>query len=320
MSSIQNTNRNNISIKTDSAAQLVRELSKLGVFRKKGKKRAKQAPSNDGIRQDNEMVGYVRSLGGPQMRNLPPIQQITAGMTQNQIENIQRTNDAAIAALRAEVEQHRNESQQTIGGLAGAAAERFSKIQNVLGTIVNPATERFRGSMFPAQSSGDQPIDPFASSRRGVIYLGNEPDVTEERFTETLNEGGPEAEEEQQQGLYPGEDEEQVGIDSSVFVEDVPSAMGGGGSRIQPQQKIVKTGPALRQQVKDKLIEDLGIGPVPIQKKTKISPMRDYYVGLIQRLGLTPEIDPFKSDTGEIWREITRIVEKEVDRRLGQSN
>jgi hypothetical protein len=265
MSSIQNTNRNNISIKTDSAAELVRELSKLGVFRKKDKKRAKRSASTSdgGIRQDNEMVGYTRTLDGPQMRNLPPIQQIQPGFTQNQIEGIQRTTDATIAALRAELEQNRSQSQQTIGGLAGAAAERFKNIQNVLGSIVNPSTERFRGSTFPAQASGDQPIDPFASSRPGVIFLGNEPDIIEERFTQTLNEGGPEAVEKAQTSLY---------------AEEEPFAMGGGGSRLQPVSRI--RGSTARNK-RAAVAAQYGLEAPPILRDTNRPDMEAYYRRLV---------------------------------------
>ena len=216
MSSIQNTNRNNISIKTDSSAELVRELSKLGVFRKKDKKRAKRSPSTyDG----GEMVGYTRPLDGPQMRNLPPIQQIQPGFTQNQIEGIQRSTDATIAALRAEVAQNRGEDNR-----------------NPLGAVVNPAVERFRGSIFPAQASGDQPIDPFASSRMGSAAFGNEPDDREERFTETLNEGGPEAVEEQQRTFFaPAESKEEPYFDLLDAAEQAAQST---SSRLLPYERV----------------------------------------------------------------------------------
>ena len=216
MSSIQNTNRNNISIKTDSSAELVRELSKLGVFRKKDKKRAKRSPSTyDG----GDMVGYTQPLDGPQMRNLPPIQQIQAGFTQNQIESIQRSNDAVVAALSAEVAQHRSEDKR-----------------NPLGAVVNPAVERFRGSIFPAQASGDQPIDPFASSRMGSASFGNQPDVQEERFTETLNEGGPEAVEEQQKSFYaPAESKEDPYFNLLDAAEQAASST---SNRLLPYERV----------------------------------------------------------------------------------
>jgi hypothetical protein len=288
MSSIQNTNRNNISIKSDSAAELVRELSKLGVFRKKDKKRAKRSASTSdgGIRQDNEMIGYTRSLG-PQMRNIAPIQQITPGLTQDQIEAIQRSNNATVAALRAEVEQNRGETQQTIGGLAGAAAERFKNIQNVLGSIVNPSAERFRGSTFPAQASGDQPIDPFASSRPGVILLGNEPDIQEERFTQTLNEGGPEAVEEPQTSLYPEEE-------TSFVIEP----------RLQPQERI-RVPEFIRK--RDAKAIERGLPPVPPINGTSSAEMKSYYESLMALLELP--IETFKNK-----RDYHRAINDELDR------
>jgi hypothetical protein len=214
MSSIQNTNRNNISIKSDSAVQLVRELSKLGVFRKKDKKRAKPSASTyDG----GEMVGYTRPLDGPQMRNLPPIQQITPGLTQNQIEGIQRSNDAVVSALRSEIDLLRSEKEP-------------------LNNIVNPAVERFRGSIFPAQASGDQPIDPFASSRMGSSVFGNLPDVQEERFNETLNEGGPEAIEQQQTSFYaPAESKEEPAFNLLDEAEEAARTV---SSRLLPYERI----------------------------------------------------------------------------------
>lgn len=216
MSSNQNTNRNNISIKTDSAAELVRELSKLGVFRKKDKKRAKRSASTyDG----GEMVAYTQPLDGPQMRNLPPIQQIQPGFTQNQIEGIQRTTDATIASLRAEVRQHRSEPKR-----------------NALDSVINPAVERFRGSIFPAQAYGDQPIDPFASSRMGSFAFGNEPDVQEERFTQTLNEGGPEAIEQQQRSFFaPAESKEEPYFDLLDAAEQAASST---SSRLLPIDRV----------------------------------------------------------------------------------
>ena len=169
MSKISNTNynQNHISVKTDSMVKLVKELAKLGVFKGKPKKR------------DSDMVGYTKTLGGPQMRNIPAIQQIEAGLSQSQIEDIQRRNDAVVASLRGEVQQQRLEDLEAQQG------QRFADITK-LGGIMNPLLERFRGSNFPAEAMGDQPIDPFSTRRPGVILLGNAPDIQEERFTETL--------------------------------------------------------------------------------------------------------------------------------------
>lgn len=248
-----NSNYNKVSVKTDSTVELIQELSKLGVFKEKRKPRAKKPSTVGGdIRQDGPMPpGFAKNLGGPQMRNLPPIQQITPGLTQNQIEDIQRRNNAAIAALTGEVRQQRLEDIEAQQG------QRFEDITK-LGGIINPLLERFRGSTFPAQSFGDQPIDPFASSRgSNTIYLGNEPDVTEERFTETLNEGGPEAVEEAQ---------------TTVFAGDVPEP------RIQPDQKIggsprKSKSVALRRAVTDAY----SLPPIPQFKGTSTATMLEYY-------------------------------------------
>jgi hypothetical protein len=247
-----NSNYNKISVKTDSTVKMIQELSKLGVFKEKRKPRKRPSTVREDIRQDGPIPpGYTRSLGGPQMRNIAPIQQITAGLTQNQIEDIQRRNNAAIAALTGEVRQQRLEDIEAQQG------QRFEDITK-LGGIINPLLERFRGSTFPAQASGDQPIDPFASSRgSNTIYLGNEPDVTEERFTETLNEGGPEAVEEAQ---------------TTVFAGDIPEP------RIQPDQKIggsprKSKSVALRRAVTDAY----NLPPIPQFKGTSTATMLEYY-------------------------------------------
>jgi hypothetical protein len=247
-----NSNYNKVSVKTDSTVELIQELSKLGVFKEKRKPRAKKASTTGGdIRQNDPMPpGFTRNLGGPQMRNLPPIQQIDPGMTQQQIEDIQRANNAAIAALTGEVRQQRLEDIEAQQG------QRFKDITK-LGGIINPLLERFRGSTFPAQASGDQPIDPFASSRPGVILLGNEPDVIEERFTQTLNEGGPEAVEEAQ---------------TTVFAGDVPEP------RIQPQQKIGGASKKTKSLALRKAVTDsYNLPEIPPFKGTSTADMLAYY-------------------------------------------
>lgn len=251
-----NYNRNNISVKTDSTVKLIQELSKLGVFKKKSKKRPKSSVA-DSIRQDNEMVGYVSSLGGPQLRNVGPLQ-IQAGMTQNQIEDIQRRNDATFAALRGEVQQQRLEDIEAQQG------QRFADITK-LSKIINPVLERFRGAQEPGAG---QRIDPFTQSSTPILL----PDVTEERFTETLNEGGPEAEEQQQTATYSVEDNSNI-------------ASGGGGvpePRIQPIGRI-KPGKLTRTQ----FLSVNGLSPLPPNNKlTTLQAMKEYYTDFNQSFAL----------------------------------
>ena len=286
-----NSNYNKVSVKTDSTVELIQELSKLGVFKEKRKPRAKKASTAGGdIRQDGPMApGFTKSLGGPQMRNLPPIQQIQPGMTQQQIEDIQRTNNASIAALTGEIRQQRLQDIELQQG------QRFEDITK-LGGIINPLLERFRGSTFPAQASGDQPIDPFASSRGGnVIYLGNEPDVTEERFTETLNEGGPEAVEEEQTTVFAGDNEALA----------VPEP------RIQPQQKIGGSASkktksiALRKGVTDYY----KIREIPKFKETDTAKLLAYYKELTNKTGYPIDESKFRSKE-KLFDAINEIVDE----------
>jgi hypothetical protein len=273
-----NRNENRINIKTDSTVKLIQELSKLGVFKSKKRPKKKRADTGmDGIKQESNMVGYAKSIGGPQMRNLPPIQQIQQGMSQSQIEDIQRRNDAVVAALRGEVQQQRLEDIEAQQG------QRFADITK-LGGIMNPLLERFRGSTFPAQAMGDQPIDPFSSRRGGAILLGNSPDIQEERFTQTLNEGGPPATEKLQTDVFTGEEEAALPV-GVAFAEKT-----GGGSA------VVKTA--------QDAANELGLGKIP-NMKNSLSAIEDYYIALTDIIG---ERDPSSDSKSKMLRDIDRIL------------
>ena len=287
-----NSNYNKVSVKTDSIVELIKELSKLGVFKSKKQPKKKRADTGmDGIKQESDMVASTKSIGGPQMRNLPPIQQITAGMTQDQIEDIQRRNDAVVAALRGEVQQQRLEDIEAQQG------QRFADITK-LGGIMNPILERFRGSTFPAQAMGDQPIDPFSSKRGGVILLGNEPDVQEERFTETLNVGGPEATEERQTTVYAPEEGIKTGGESSEEIVTESTQLPSGIAfaeigevipkpRIEPQERIRKT--RTKNEQRNFVANSQGLPPVPDEKSSR-DVFRKYYFDLA--LATNEEIKP----------------------------
>lgn len=252
MSKLSNLNYNHISVKPDSTVKLIQELSKLGVFKKKSKKRPKSSVT-DSIRQDNEMVGYVSSLGGPQLRNVGPLQ-IQAGMTQNQIEDIQRRNDATFAALRGEVQQQRLEDIEAQQG------QRFADITK-LSEIINPVLERFRGAQEPGAG---QRIDPFTI-----------PDTTEERFTQSLNEGGPEAVEERQTQVYDGGD-----LPEGVAFAQIGDTML--EPRIQPDQKI-GGGFNLSKKKMNEIRDYWNIGPKP--ETREVRPLREYLTMVNQTIG-----------------------------------
>lgn len=256
---IQNTNRNNISIKADSAVQLVRELSKLGVFRKKGKKRAKRssASTSEGIKQDSDMVGYTKPLG---FRDIPLIRQIEAGMSQQQIENIQRQNEAAFAALKGEVQQQRLEDIETQQG------QRFADITK-LGGIINPLLERFRG----AQEPGAGVYDPFAS--KSEFPQIQDVDITP--MTGTLNPDAPEYQREPITEIF-AESEEEEGIPTTLatIVER---------ERGKRAKAVIKG--------RDAIASQFNLGPVPPLNKSEVSELREYYITLMLRANPDEEVD-----------------------------
>jgi hypothetical protein len=278
--------------------KMVKELAKLGVFKSKSKKRAKSAVG-DAIRQDSDMVGYTKTLGGPQMRNLPPIQQIQPGMSQSQIDDIQRRNDAVVAALRGEVQQQRLEDIEAQQG------QRFADITK-LGGIMNPLLERFRGSTFPAQAMGDQPIDPFSTRRPGAVPLGDIPDIQETRFTETLNEGGPGAEEKRQTVSLAEEEEEEEEEEENVpgiSIEQVSEEpLTGGGS---------SQGPIIRKKTRNELLSERNLGRLPPVKNTITEDMRDYYIDFAQEFGVEVKRN-ILNNKKLMYKEMVKIIDEEV--------
>jgi hypothetical protein len=295
------SNRNNISIKSDSAVQLVRELSKLGVFKKRPK-RAKRVSSNVGneIKQDNVMVGYTKNLGGPlgpQMRNIPPIQQIEAGMTQKQIEDIQRKNEAAFAVLTSEVQQQRLEdiqSQQNITNqLAEATANRFGEIQSNVTKLSNIQSKRFRSAQEPGAGS----YDPFIQSGDESMLIQ---DVEEKDFTKTLNEGTPEYEREPQIKFF-GNDEIEEGIPT------------GGGATLSAEaidMRSKKASGVVKE--RDAIAAMFNLGPVPVINKNEIGPIRDYYLTLMLRSRPDESIDEaILANKKKLYAKINSILDEE---------
>jgi hypothetical protein len=310
MSKIDNSNYNKISVKTDSMVKMIEQLSKLGVFKGKRKSRAKKTSmSVDEIRQDNDMVGYVKTLAGQAGRgdpNLFSLRQIEPGMTQQQIKDITERNNAGVAALRAEVQKQRFEDlQRTFQPLA---------------RLTNLASERFRGAQEPGAG---QRASPFIQATAVRVV---EPDIQEggEAFTQTLNEGGPkEAPIQTQTELYAeGEGEEliptrpqlqpreKVGGGGGIFEEEEeeftlprkpqlkPDMFGGGASAIS------RSSSGLSRQGLQKISSEQGLGKIP-KKNAKLSEIRDYYIRLTNLTG-APEVDYDKKE--DFFDEIENLL------------
>ena len=162
------SNLNSVSIKNYGpnyeTLAVIKELKKLGIIKSsaKAKSRAKTKMTED-IKQDSDMVGYTKTLGPAGIASSAgvassvgfPLRLATGGMTQQQIDDINRVNSAGVAALKAEVEKNR------LADLEAQQGQRFADMEK-FGTILNPVLERFRGSTFPAQQEGSEPVDPFA--------------------------------------------------------------------------------------------------------------------------------------------------------------
>lgn len=318
-----NRNENRISIKTDSTVKLIKELAKLGVFKSKKKTKRRADTGMDGIKQDNVMVGYTKSLGGPlgpQMRNIPPIQQIEAGMSPQQIEDIQRTNSARFAALQGEVAQHRSETRETIGGLAGAAARKFSQLDNAVSGIVNIDSERFRGSTFPALSQGDQPVDPFSYARSSNDNRNFEvPDTSDVPMDQTLNEGGPDATAEFAETLYPEGESADFGLSTSEMggAEDKITASGGGkriftGGELPEGVAFLEVGEEIPQLVigkkRSEILASRGLGPLPPNSKnTPTEEMQEYYINFTRAFNVSPNFF-ITGNRENMFKEMVRII------------
>lgn len=270
MSKINNNNYNIVSVKTDPMVKMIQELSKIGVFKEKKKKPKKTKVSADDADDANDA-----SDGDP---NLFALRQIEPGMTQQQIEDIQQQNAAGIAALRAEVQ------QQRLADIEAQQGQRFADITR-LGGIMNPILERFRGAQDPGAG---QRIDPFAQT--STIFL---PDIQEETFTETLNEGGPRAEPQVQTELFAeGEEEEYI----------LPSR-----PQLQPRGKIGGgTSSRWRLRGLQQISSELGLGKIP-KRNAKLSEIRDYYIKLTDVTG-TPEVLDYNKE--EFYNEIENILSK----------
>lgn len=260
-----NSNYNKISVKTDSMVELIEQLAKLGVFKEKRKPRAKRATGD--IRQTGDMgPGSVTSLEGEPGRgdpNLFALRQIEPGMSEQEILDIQERNNAGIAALRAEVQ------QQRLADIEQQQGQRFADITR-LGGIMNPVLERFRA----AQEPGAGVYNPFAE--KPAILL---PDIQEETFTQTLNEGGPGATPAVQTELYAEGEEEEEGIPTS------------GGQPFQPVGGIFKepskyATPAIKKRAERGI--SLGLGPPPQARNTS-EEKTAYYFQLATKEDFEPD-------------------------------
>lgn len=257
-----NSNYNKISIKTDSTVELIEQLAKLGLFKEKRKTKPKRATATGDIRQTGDMgPGYAR----------PVLLQTTPGMTAQQIEDIQRRNNANIASLRAEVEQQR--------------LEDFQEITEPTSSITNIRRERFRGDV-PSINN------PFVQS----TTIEEIPDIEEREMSQTINEGGPGYVTRPQIEAF-GESEEEEGIPTGFFLEDGEALQQSEASmppppRIEPIQRVFGQNPTARSslsELRNTVAREFGIGPVPDRDSSSSEQIRAYYLQLMDAAREEPD-------------------------------
>jgi len=245
------------------------------------------------IKQDSDMVSSGKTLEGKSTRgnpNLFALRQIEPGMTQQQIADITERNNAGVAALRAEVKQQR--------------LEDFQSTFEPLTRLANLASERFRGAQEPG--AGQRP-NPFVQS----TTIEQLPDIQEETFTETLNEGGPRAQPQVQTELFAEGEEEEARLGPQERLQ-----IGGGMSSDAAQalglspEFIDKT----KKATKKKLVRDaqdaadeLGLGKIPTMRNS-YNAVEEYYIALTD-LPLGEDRDPALNSKSLMLADINRILE-----------
>jgi hypothetical protein len=243
------SNLNSIQIKSyGETLALLKQLDKMGLIKSKSKSKKKPKMIED-IKQESDMVASVKTLEGERNKGTPnlfALRQIEPGMTQQQIRDITERNNAGVATLRAEIQQQRLEDFQ-------GAFEPLTRLANL-------ASERFRGAQEPG--AGQRP-NPFVQS---TTIEEIEPDIQEETFTQSLNEGGPRA---------------QPQVQTELFAEGEEA-----GARLGPQERL-----EIGYGMSPEAAETLGLSPEFIdktRKATKKKLVRDPQ-DAAETLGLSPE-------------------------------
>jgi len=257
------------------------------------------------LKQESDMVGYTKTLEGNESGNFP-LRILDSSMSQQQIEDINRTNVARFAQLEAAATQQ----QRQIGGLAGLAQGFFS--------VINPAMERFRGSTFPAQSSGIEPVDPFASRRPGVIYLSDVPETSSgsQVMTETLNPNAPIVIPEVATTVYPEEETGNIPLEIRQGLQP-REKMGGSMSTATAEmlglspEFVAKTKPKkgktkIERDPQD-AADELGLGKIPIMRNSYTA-VENFYIALTDKEELDESRDPRANSKSLMLADINRIL------------
>jgi hypothetical protein len=289
------SNLNSVHIKSyGETLALLKQLDKMGLIKSKSKSKKERKPQMiEDIKQDSDMVASVKTLEGERTRGNPNIfalRQIEPGMTQQQIADITERNNAGVAALRAEVQ------QQRLADIEQQQGQRFADI-TTLGGIMNPILERFRGAQQPGAG---QRTDPFAQS--STIFL---PDIQEETFTETLNEGGPRAQPQVQTELFAEGEEAEARLGPQERLQ-----IGGGGMSSAAAETLGLSPEFVKKVKLNDAAAQLGLKPIP-KKSAKKEIIKAYYDNLTDVLNISDIIASGSKD--DFYNEIESILEGYIE-------
>lgn len=262
------SNMNNVSIYGETLA-VIKELKKLGILKSsKSKKRRRTVVPNAESKQESNLVGYA-------IDNIPSFMAVRPDMTQSQIEDVNRRQAAAFATLKAEVEQQRLED---INAQQGQRFEDITRIGSVLNKIFTQPAE--------------QPYDPF--SNLNPIRLDNGvPDINEDTFSQTINEGGPDITTQLPTDIFAETQQEEEILEP----------------RIQPREAVGKK--KVFRSKREAVISNYGLPPIPKQKGSSRSDLLEYYKLLANTLD-TPINDNIQSKEG-LFNEIYRLIDEESE-------
>jgi hypothetical protein len=297
---------NSVSVRTygqnSDTLAVIRELKKLGIIKSAKAKSKPKAKMMDDLKQESDMVGYVKTLEGEKERGNPNIfalRQIQPGMTQQQIADITERNNAGVAALRAEVQQQRLEDLQS-------TLEPLTRLANL-------ASERFRGAQEPG--AGQRP-NPFVQS----TTIEEIPDIQEETFTQSLNEGGPRAQPAVQTEFFAEGEEAKARLGPQERLQIGGGSMSSAAAEAlgMPESFIAKTKKATKSKIgRNEFLRQNGLGPLPPNtKNTTPQEMRDYYDDFNLVFGLDADESLYKNKSG-MYKDMIQKLDDLINLSIG---
>jgi hypothetical protein len=277
------SNLNSVSIKNygpqAETLAVIRELTKLGLIKTKSKSNKERKPKMiEDLKQESDMVGYTKTLEGSRGGQFP-LRIFQGGMTQQQIEDINRENAARFAVLRNELEQQQQQQQEALQPLT---------------RLANLASERFRGAQ---EVGAGQRASPFIQS----TTIEEIPDTQTYSMSRTANPNAPEYTSEFAEEVFPEEETENI----SIAPPNLQPREKLGGGRATESAEELPIGVAFEE-----IVPEIS-GKPKKERKRKVSTLQE--VADVFSLGRIPTLASKKSDIQDFYIKLTEALgESEV--------